>query len=163
METSENAAMELRRIEQFLYYEGRLLDEHRYEEWEQLWTDDALYWVPAEEESPDPNQKISYVYDNRGRIKTRVLQLLTGDRHAQIPRSRTQRYISNVEILESDQGEALIQSALLVVESRFGEITLWPGKATHRLREVEGELTLAMKKVVLVNNDLPITSMAFLL
>ena len=37
----------LRDVEQFLFYEARLADEHRYEEWERLWTDDALYWVPA--------------------------------------------------------------------------------------------------------------------
>ena len=33
-------------VEQFLYHEARLLDEQRLEEWLELFTDDATYWVP---------------------------------------------------------------------------------------------------------------------
>ncbi len=36
-------------IEQFLYREVRLLSERRYEEWLDLFTDDAVYWMPARE------------------------------------------------------------------------------------------------------------------
>lgn len=38
---------ELARIEQFLYREARYADQHDYDAWEALWTDDALYSVPA--------------------------------------------------------------------------------------------------------------------
>ena len=31
----------------FLYLEARLADESDYDGWEALWTDDAIYWVPA--------------------------------------------------------------------------------------------------------------------
>ena len=36
----------------FLYREARLADEARYAEWEALWTDDGVYWVPATTDSP---------------------------------------------------------------------------------------------------------------
>jgi hypothetical protein len=39
--------LDLRQIEQFLYREARYADEHDYDAWEALWTDDASYWVPA--------------------------------------------------------------------------------------------------------------------
>ena len=45
-------------IAQFLYREARLQDEHRFDEWEALWTDDALYWVPANGEDIDPERDI---------------------------------------------------------------------------------------------------------
>ena len=38
---------EYRAVEAFLYTEARLADEARYAEWEALWEDDAIYWVPA--------------------------------------------------------------------------------------------------------------------
>ncbi len=38
---------EASRVEQFLYREARYADEHDYDAWEALWTDDALYWVPV--------------------------------------------------------------------------------------------------------------------
>ena len=36
----------LRQIEQFLYQEARLLDERRFWEWDKLFTDTGMYWVP---------------------------------------------------------------------------------------------------------------------
>lgn len=150
-------------VEEFLYREARLLDEHRYEEWEALWAEDGTYWIPANGEDADPDQKVSYVYDNKNRLRTRVRQLLTGDRYSQLPQSRTQHLISNLEVTELGTVEAAVRSGFLVVESRLGEMNLWPGKAIHRLRKTEGKLEIVMKKIVLVNNDQPITSMAFLL
>ena len=40
--------------EQFLYHEARLLDLQRYEEWLELFTPDASYWVPLEQGQRDP-------------------------------------------------------------------------------------------------------------
>ena len=37
----------LRQIEQFLFLEARLQDTHAYDDWEALWTDDAIYRVAA--------------------------------------------------------------------------------------------------------------------
>ena len=42
-----NSAAEYKAVEAFLYKESRLADESRYDEWEALWEDDAVYWVPA--------------------------------------------------------------------------------------------------------------------
>lgn len=37
------AVADLRELEQFLYHEGRLLDEQRWEEWNALFTADGTY------------------------------------------------------------------------------------------------------------------------
>ena len=37
----------LREVEQFLYHEARLLDERRYHEWLDLFTEDTHYWMPT--------------------------------------------------------------------------------------------------------------------
>ena len=91
---------DIRDVEQFLYREARFADESDYDSWEALWTDDALYWVPAgNDDGPDPLQRMSIVYDNRSRISTRLKQLRTGRRYAQAPPSNLRRLISNVELL----------------------------------------------------------------
>ena len=46
---------DIRDVEQFLYREARFADESDYDSWEALWTDDALYWVPAGNDSGDPH------------------------------------------------------------------------------------------------------------
>src|SRR5438445_2417869 len=66
---------------EFLHKEARLADEARYAEWLALWTDDGVYWVPASTDpAANPDTHISHVYDNRGRIDTRVKLLQTGHR-----------------------------------------------------------------------------------
>jgi benzoate/toluate 1,2-dioxygenase beta subunit len=60
--------LDLRQIERFLYREARYADEHDYDAWEALWTDDAVYWVPAGGELTEPGGQMSVIYDNRSRI-----------------------------------------------------------------------------------------------
>ena len=59
-------------VTQFIYREARLQDEHCYDEWESLWTDDAIYWGPANGDDGDPEKVMSIIYDNRSRIGIRV-------------------------------------------------------------------------------------------
>ena len=47
------------RIAQFLYREARLLDERRYDDWQSLWTDDGMYWMPREPGQASPYDHIS--------------------------------------------------------------------------------------------------------
>src|SRR5262249_60372878 len=62
-----------RAVVEFLYREARLADEARYAEWEALWAEDGVYWVPATTDPrADPDRQISHIYDNRQRIATRV-------------------------------------------------------------------------------------------
>jgi 3-phenylpropionate/cinnamic acid dioxygenase small subunit len=153
----------LREVEQFVYREARLQDELCYDEWEALWTDDAVYWVPANADDADPEREMSIIYDNRARIATRIKQLHTGKRHAQTPPSRLRRLVSNVELLDSDGDEVRVGANFLVYESRERGVTLWAGRSEYRLRRDAGEWRMARKTVYLVNNDRPLHTLAFLI
>jgi benzoate/toluate 1,2-dioxygenase subunit beta len=157
-----------REVEQFLYREARFADESDYDAWEALWTDDALYWVPAGNDSPDPMETMAVMYDNRSRISTRLKQLRTGRRYAQAPRSNLRRSISNVELLggriNSEGGVDLeVGANVFVLESRARGSHLWGARVTYRLRRVEGTLRLSYKKVVLVDRDKPVPTLGFLI
>ncbi|MQA13048.1 MAG: ring-hydroxylating dioxygenase subunit beta [Pseudonocardiaceae bacterium] len=160
---AEGAKLDLRSVEQFLYREARLADEHDYEGWESLWTDDAVYWVPAGGDDTDPMQQMSVIHDNRNRISTRIEQLKTGRRHAQVPPSRLRRVISNVEIVGTEGADTVVGANFVLVESRERGNQLWAGRTTYRLRVVDGQLRLAYKKVVLVDNDRVLPTLAFLI
>jgi benzoate/toluate 1,2-dioxygenase beta subunit len=160
---SREAGFSREPIEAFIYREARLQDEHRYEEWEALWTDDALYWVPAGSDDADPEQSVSVIYDNRGRIATRVKQLTTGDRYSQTPPSRLRRLISNIELLGEEGDEIDVGANFLAYELRAGLRTLWAGRTLYRLRSADGELRLVRKKVLLVDNAAELMTLAFLI
>ena len=163
-ETSMNDAIDIRTVERFLYREARLADEHRYDEWESLWTDDGLYWVPAGGDDIDPMRQMSIVHDNRNRISTRIKQLNTGRRHSQIPASRLRRVVSNVEVIGVEpDGDQTVEANFVLVESRERGKEVWAGRYTYRLRTVEGRLRMAYKKVALVDNARTLPTLSFLI
>ena len=155
-------------VEQFIYREARHADENDYDAWEALWTDDALYWVPADSGGSDPQRTMSIIYDNRGRISTRLKQVRTGRRYAQAPPSHLRRLISNIEFLGSrenpDGGVDLeVGANFIVLEARPRGNHTWGGRTTYRIRLVDGVLRLAYKKVQLVDADKPIPTLSFLI
>ena len=158
---------EYRAAVEFVYREARLADEARYAEWLALWTDDAVYWVPATTDpGADPDKHISHIYDNRGRLETRVKLLQTGHRYSQEPASLMRRLVSNVEAAPADNGELLVESNFVLAELAIQakrEMHWWVGRATHRLRRVGGELKMSRKKVVLINAAEPLPNLAFLI
>jgi benzoate/toluate 1,2-dioxygenase subunit beta len=153
----------LREVEQFLYREARLQDELQYDEWESLWTDDAIYWVPANGDEIDPAREMSIIYDNRARIATRVKQLKTGKRHAQNPPSRLRHLICNVELLADEGAELRVAANFVVHESRERGATVWAGRSDYTLRREDESLKMAFKKVRLIDNDRPLYTLAFLI
>lgn len=150
-------------ITQFLYREARLQDEHQLEQWEALWTDDAIYWVPANGDDIDPEQSMSILYDNRSRIGLRIRQYFTGKRWSQMPASRLRRVIGNVEVLGDEAHGTRVTANMLLYEShRRGQI-MWAARNEYLLRHLDGQWRMAYKKVALVNNDAAMTTMAFLI
>src|SRR6266508_6442029 len=90
-------------IERFLYHEARLLDSLRFHDWLALFTDDAQYRMPTIEnvqnqehayESDDLH--FGYFNDDKPGLALRVSQLDTGLRHAEVPPSLTERFITNI-------------------------------------------------------------------
>ncbi|GLX02877.1 aromatic-ring-hydroxylating dioxygenase subunit beta [Microtetraspora sp. NBRC 16547] len=158
-----HTGLDLHEIEEFLYREARLADEHDYDGWEALWTDDALYWVPAGGPDIDPERQMSVIYDNRSRISTRISQLKTGKRYSQSPPSNMRRLISNVEVVAVEGTDTVAGANFLLVESRERGTTLWAGRTTYRLRRVEDGIRLAYKKVVLVNSAEALSTLSFLI
>src|SRR5882757_1106292 len=151
----------LERVEQFLFLEARLQDTHAYDEWESLWTDDAIYWVPANG-ATDPETQMSIIYDNRSRIRVRVNQLKTGRHHTQTPRSELARIVSNVELLDRVGDEIDVRANAFILEESLRGETMWAARNEYRLRMFGDDFRMVRKKVSLVNGHRPIFTLSFL-
>lgn len=150
-------------VTQFIYREARLQDEHRYDAWEALWTDDGVYWVPANGEGGDPEQEMSIIYDNRSRIALRIRQFHTGKRFSQTPQSRLRRVVSNVEVCDDDGRELKAAANAMVFESQMRGDLVWASRNEYTLRREGDGFRMARKKVVLVNNGSALYSLSFLI
>jgi 3-phenylpropionate/cinnamic acid dioxygenase small subunit len=123
--------------------------------------------VPATTDpAADPEAQLSHIYDNRTRLDTRIKLLQTGHRYSQEPASRMRRLISNIEVEVGQPGELVAGSNFILAELAVQagrDLNWWVGRATHRLRRVDGELRMCRKTVVLVNAAEPLPNLSFLI
>lgn len=123
-------------VEDFLYHEAALLDQWRLDEWEALLTDDATYYVPPNDRpESDHRTTLFLVADDRERLRQRLIRIKDPNCHAEYPKSRTRRMISNVRI-ESVEGDLVTASANFVCY-RF--------RRNERIREYVGGYRFVLK------------------
>lgn len=149
-------------IEQFLFKEARLQDEHRYSEWEQLWTDDGRYWIPAFADA-DPETTVSIIYDNRSRISSRVRQLETGYRYAQAPTSKIRRVLGNIELIGMEATDHVVEANFIMVEYALTRREVWAGRTRYHLRATAEGIRMSLKLVNLLDQDGEVPAMGFLM
>ena len=109
-------------VEDFLYAEAALLDAWKLDEWLGLLTDDAVYRVPSNDKpASDPKDTLFTIADDIHRIRARVTRLKNTSAHAEFPRSRTRRMISNLRILEQDAQTVRVEANFIVHRFRRNE------------------------------------------
>jgi 3-phenylpropionate/cinnamic acid dioxygenase small subunit len=148
--------LDLRRCEQFLLHEARLLDEGKFDEWLALFADDAWYWVPSEPDQADPVETVSLIYDDRRLLETRVRRLASPRMYSQEPRSRTSRIIANVTLEDVERSSCTVRSKFMMIEYRREQQRIFGGTTLHRLVQAGGRILIAWKRVDLVNCDAPL-------
>ena len=154
--------LELRaQMEDFLYEEALMLDEKRYADWVDLFTEDAIYWVPANTFDNDPTNHVSLMYDNHYRLKERLARMQHPYFWTQDPPSRTSRLVGNVRVLETEAGQVLVESRFQMLELRR-KTRHFAGTCHHRLVRSNGGWKIRRKTVYLVNNNEPHMSLTFM-
>ncbi|GAA1210619.1 aromatic-ring-hydroxylating dioxygenase subunit beta [Pseudonocardia alaniniphila] len=147
--------------EEFLYHEAELLDGFQLDRWLELFTDDAVYWVPARHDEADPQRHVSLIYDDRGRIEERIWRLTVGPAHAQIPPSVTRRLITNVRVSDAEHGP-VVRSNFAIFEVRKGTQRSFAGEYEHRLVPHGAGWRIRRRTARLVNCEAPIFNLTFL-
>lgn len=139
-----------REVEQFLFREADLLDSWQLNEWLELLTEDATYSVPAtDNREGDYKNSLYLVADNHERLVARVKRLSDKWAHAENPRSRTRRFITNVQIKEQNGEELKVTANFIVYRMRYGFTDAYVGQYQHTLVIQNGELKLKDRKSVL--------------
>ena len=149
-------------VAQFLYHEARLLDTGQLEAWLDLFTEDAIYWVPLERDQKEAAETSSIIHDDRTLLELRVKQARHPRAHARLPLARTVHHVGNVMLLGEENGELRVGSTLQLVEWRNERQRLWGALVEHRLRRAGGGFKIAHKRVDLVNSEGELDGIAIL-
>jgi 3-phenylpropionate/cinnamic acid dioxygenase small subunit len=163
-------------VEGFLYREARLLDERRFDEWLELFTDDARYRMAGRSNRYpktskaiailDPNRhveddltkvdELAILDETKETLARRVARLGTGMAWAEDPPSRTRHLIANIEIEPSDaMSELTVYCNFIVYRSRAEtEQDFFVGARCDVLRRVDGGWRIAHRRLTLDQNVL---------
>jgi 3-phenylpropionate/cinnamic acid dioxygenase small subunit len=121
------------RVEQFLYAEAQLLDDHEFNDWIRLFTDQAHYWVPTRNTRTNRERgkeiaargEGAHVDDDMVRLRGRVRRSTSGLAWSEEPPSRTRRLLTNVRIRERDSGVLDVRLNFWVYRGRLERHQDW--------------------------------------
>ncbi len=139
----------------FVYREARLIDQHRFEEWLALFSEDGRYWMPLEWGQSDPKLTCSLMYEDKMLLGIRVERLKGNRTFSQKPKSRCHHVLQTPQIDERDEAgnRYVVWTPMHYVETRLDEQNLYAAWATHTLAVEDGQLKIKLKRVDLVNCD----------
>ena len=136
-------------IEDFLYREAALLDAWRLDDWLALLSEDATYRVPTNDApESDPKSALFTIADDIRRIRARVARLNDPHAHAEFPRSRTRRLISNVRIV--GRSPLVVEANFVVYRFRANDdVREYVGRYRYTLEPRAGELKIKAREAIL--------------
>lgn len=147
-------------FEQWLYDEAQLLDDIEFDDWFDLMHSSLRYQMPVRVnkegvERPDYSTDMFTFNDDIELLKLRVDRLKTDYAWAEIPPSRTRRFVSNVRVKDYVDGEkAVVKSYLLIYRSRSTDIQhdLISGERNDEFIFEEGKWKLS-KRIFIVDQS----------
>lgn len=160
-------------IEQFLYYEARLLDERLIDEWYDLLSDDIHYFMPtrynrlkreSDREFSGAHEAALFDEDKQS-LAQRIRRLHTGMAWAEDPPSRTRHMISNVTIRPAkNPDEFEVDAYYLVYRSRLErEVEVFVGMRHDLIRRADNPAgwQIARRTIVLDQATLLARNLSF--
>ena len=138
-------------VEALFFEEAALLDAWRLDDWLGLLTGGARYLVPPNDvPDGDPRNTLFTIADDIRRIHGRVKRLKSAEAHAESPRSRTRRMVSNVRVVERAGDELVAEANFIVYRFRRNErVGEYVGRYRYRLRATGDGLRIAERRAIL--------------
>ncbi len=144
-------------VEEFLYREADIMDDHNYEQWLDLFTEDARYWMPMkrnvsseemELESTQERHEMSWFDEGKATLIDRVKQIRTGVHWAEEPFSRISHLVTNVRVVAVNGDDIVVKSRFVVYRNRMvDEESLFIGKRIDTLRRDGRSFKIARREI----------------
>jgi 3-phenylpropionate/cinnamic acid dioxygenase small subunit len=139
----------------FVVREARLLDEKRYDEWNALFTDDAIYWVPLTPNQPEGLEHTSHLHEDKLLRELRIERLKSARAFSQQPPTRAHHLLQTptVEVFDAAAKRFVVRSEFHYTEAQGDELQFFVGTCLHHLMLQDGALRMTLKRVNLLNCD----------
>ena len=146
-----------------VYREARLIDEKRFDDWYELFTDDSLYWMPLMRDQPPGEAHTSLFYEDKLLLKVRIERLRHPNAFSQQQPSYCQHVLQQPAVVEAGEQECVLRTPFLYAEAQLDQQIILTGVAFHHLRNQGGGWKIRMKKIELLNREAALPSIQLLL
>ena len=156
------AGMELwHDLMQFYIREAWMLDERRFREWLDLFTEDVFYFMPRRlnvhrhetDRELTPLGDLAIFEDDKTYLTMRVERLETGMAWGEDPPSRTRHLVANLVVEPQANGEVMARTAFIIYRSHHEtEENIFSGYRDDLLRPGDGDWKIARRTIVLDSN-----------
>ena len=139
-----------------VYHEAALIDARRLDEWFELFTDDAIYWMPLARDQQETDLHATLFFEDKLLLKVRIERLKHPRAFSQAVPSYCQHVLQPPQVT----GEAPIETAtpFIYVEAQGDEQFMLAGVAHHELVSRPGGLKIRRKRVELLNREAALPS-----
>lgn len=143
-----------------VYREARLIDEKRFDEWYDLYADDAFYWVPLVPGQVDGENHTSLMYEDKLLLKLRIERFSNPRSFSLHPAVRCLHVLQRPEVEEADPeaGRWVTRTAQVYVETQGETQQVLAAVVRHTLVRSDAGLRIRLKRVDLLNCDAPLPS-----
>jgi p-cumate 2,3-dioxygenase beta subunit len=138
-------------IEDFLFHEAELLDTWQLLQWRELFTTECAYIVPNLALPPDtPIEGVLHlIVDDGHHLTERVKRLGKKTAHAEFPRSRGRRLVSNVRITARSDDELRATANFITYRTSHQTTDTYFGQHQYLFVSSEGQLRIREKRTIL--------------
>ena len=143
-------------VQQFIYKEQRCIDEKRWSDWLDLFSDDAEYWIPLDNSDESPGQSLSIVYETKIGMELRCRRYAHPLLHAQNPPSRTAHSSANIMLdqIDEEKNSYVVHAQFTMHEYRLNTQKTWAGNMLYHLQKFGvNDFKIARKKVELIDTE----------
>ena len=139
----------------FVLHEAALLNDRRYDEWNALFTDDGLYWVPLTPGQPDGIRHTSHLYEDQLLRTLRIERLKNRRAFSQQPPSRSHHLLQTpvLQPFDRERQAHVLRTEFHYSEAQGDRLLMLVGSCWHHLVLQEGALRIRLKRVDLINSD----------
>lgn len=136
-------------VEQFLYRQSELLDAKRWQDYIDLFTDDGIYWMPANADHEHWEGVPSIFIEDKNTMAVRMKRVLHPEAWSQVPIWETNHIVSNVVIQDiSPEGDVVVRSRFQMIELRREDVRHFAGRYLHVLKKGQNDSYLIQKQRV---------------
>ncbi len=139
-------------VEQFLYRQAEILDAKRWQDYIDLFTEDGVYWMPADPADRHWDGIPSIFAEDRNLMTVRMKRVLHPDAWSQKPLWGTNHVVGNVIVeKEAANGDVVVRSRFHMMELRRDTVRHFAGSYLHQLKKTADGYRIKMQRVDMTN------------